>query len=245
MITVTQGNSSLTLQFDDHQRVLSAHSLSEDPVVAWLCHWLPGRDLRAAQEEAAEELLTSKPHYGLMEARLIDALLKDALYLTHRKVEVSGVIVCRCRQVTRESIREAIAQNPEQSREDLTLSCKAGSGCGSCISDLEKLLMDARPKNKRWHDKPNSHWVLLLQESLERWQQRNAGYPDLSVKGFQEGVVRVHVEGSLSADQEWDLINSLSDYWAEGFPAALSLFLDFSLRSASSLAQTAKISSER
>lgn len=239
MITVTQGDSTLTLQLDDHQRVLAAHSLSEDAVLLWLCRWLPGRNVREAQEIAGEELLLAHPQWGLQEARLVDVLLKDVLYRTHRKVEISGVIICRCRNVTRETIREAIATDPLMLREDLTKMCKAGSGCGSCISDLDKMLADARPKSKRWYDQPHSHWVLLVQESLERWHSRNTQYPAMAVKSFQEGVVRVQVQGVLSADQEWDLVQGLSDYWAEGFPAPLSVFLDFSL------AQTAKISSDR
>lgn len=239
MISVTQGDLTLTLQLDDHQRVLTAHTLSDEAVLLWLCRWLPGRNVREAQEVAGEELLLAHPQWGLQEARLVDALLKDVLYRTHRKVEISGVIVCRCRQVTRETLREVISANPDMSREDLTIMCKAGSGCGSCISEIEKMQADAKPKAKRWYDQPHSHWVLLVQDSLERWQSRNSQYPALLVKSFQEGVVRVQVQGSLSADQEWDLVQGLSDYWAEGFPAPLSVFLDFSL------AQTAKISSER
>ncbi len=239
MITVTHGDSSLTLQLDDQQRVLAAHSLNDDDVLMWLCRWLPGRSIQEAQEVAGEELLLAHPLWGLQQARLVDTLLKDVLYRTHRKVEVSGVVICRCRNVTRETIRDAINTDPTMAREDLTIMCKAGSGCGSCIGDLEKMLADARPKAKRWHNEAHSHWVLLLQDSLERWQTRNTQYPPMTIKSFQEGVVRVHVTGSLTADQEWDLVAALSDYWAEGFPAALSVFLDFSL------AQTAKISSER
>ncbi len=94
----------------------------------WLCRWLPGRNVREAQEVAGEELLLSHPQWGLQEARLVDVLLKDVLYRTHRKVEISGVIICRCRNVTRETIRDAIATDPTMAREDLTIMCKA-----SCI----------------------------------------------------------------------------------------------------------------
>ena len=143
MITVTHGDSSLTLQLDDQQRVLAAHSLNDDDVLIWLCRWLPGRSIQEAQEVAGEELLLAHPLWGLQQARLVDTLLKDVLYRTHRKVEVSGVIICRCRNVTRETIRDAINTDPTMAREDLTLMCKAGSGCGSCIGDLEKMLADA------------------------------------------------------------------------------------------------------
>ncbi len=238
MMTITQetptGKAVLHLQLDDGQRVLAAQSLStglpsEEAVLQWLTHWLPGQALLTAQERVGEELLLQHPQWGLMEARLVESLLRDAVYRTHRKVEISGVIVCRCKKVTRETLRDALAVNPTMSREELTCQTHAGSGCGQCISELQELIEAAQPLKRRWHGEANSHWVLLLQDSLLRWCQHNPSWPPLAIGQFQHGVVRVEVKGELSADQEWELVRQLSDYWSEGFPAPLDVFLDFSI----------------
>ena len=238
MITITQdtlaGRAVLNLQFDESQCVLFAHGLCEgsereEAVVAWLVSWLPGKPLLSAQEEVGEELLLQHPSWGLSEARLVESLLRDAVYRTHRKVEVSGVIVCRCKKVTRETLREAIELTPTMSREELTCQTQAGSGCGQCIHDLEELLQQAKPQVRRWHGEPNSYWVLQVQDSLNRWCERNSNWPQLTVTQFQEGVVRIRVAAHLTADQEWDLLQLLADYLAEGFPSRLDIFLDFSI----------------
>lgn len=231
MTTVTVGSETLHLTFDDQFRVLAAETLAQSAVLQWLCRWLPGRELRVAQEVAGEEMLLAHPQWGLAEARLVDAFLKDALYRTHLKVQVTGQMVCDCRQVTRETIHQSLST--ATTREEVTQLTQAGAGCGTCHPEIEKMLLDVKPKSKRWQGEANSHWVLTLQDSLTRYQQHNTHYPHLTVDSFLDGIVRVKVKGELTADQEWDLINGLTNYWADGFPAGLAVFLDFSLAQAS------------
>jgi bacterioferritin-associated ferredoxin len=229
-IETSKGQSTLNLKFDDHFRVLSAQSLtdgSQEEVLDWLCQWLPGKVLSEAQHNAAEILLTSHPQWGLKEAQLVDELLKEALYRTHPKVEVSGVIICNCHKVSKEVILNAIGEST--TREQLTAQTKAGSGCGKCISVLEQMIVDKKPKAKRWNGKANSQWIIELQESLNHFSKRRADLPKLLIVSFKDGAVKVSVEGTITADQEWDLVNDLTQFWAEGFPAGLAVFLDFSL----------------
>lgn len=232
------GQTTLNLQFDDHRRVLSAQGLSvgdqaAEEVLNWLCQWLPGRELTVAQEKAAEELLTTHPHWGLSEAKLVDTLLRDAVYQTHRQVKVTGMILCACHKVDRQVVQDYIRENPNCTRADVVANTKASSGCGKCAHDVEVLIEAAAPLEKRWNGEANSAWILKLQESLNLWLSRKTHYPQMSIMSFKAGVVKIKVIGTLSADQEWDLVNELSDYWSEGFAAAFSVFLDFSLAQAS------------
>jgi bacterioferritin-associated ferredoxin len=237
------GFVELRLSLTSTQKIMHAEAHSEASraqiILDWLAPWLKGKELISAQSTVGETILVQHPDWSLAEARFCEALLKEAVFRTHRKVEVSGVIVCTCRKVTRETIVECLTANPGIERTDLTRLCSAGSGCGSCIGALEALVEKHRPQDRRWHGEPYSRWVLKIEETLQIWRERNPAYPELTVKTFQNGVVKVLVEGTLTADQEWDLTRELTDYWAEGFPAPLSVFLDFSL------AQTSKISSIR
>jgi bacterioferritin-associated ferredoxin len=232
------GHTTLNLQFDDHRRVLSAQGLSDgdqsaEEVLNWLCQWLPGRELTVAQESAAEELLTSHPEWGLLEAKLVDTLLRDAVYQTHRQVKLTGMILCFCHKVDRQVVQDFIRDNPNCTRADVVANTKASSGCGKCAHDVEALIEAAAPLEKRWNGDTNSNWILKLQESLNLWLIRKIQYPKMDITSFRVGVVKIKVNGALTADQEWDLVNELSDYWSDGFAASFSVFLDFSLAQAS------------
>lgn len=47
--------------------------------------------------------------------------------------------ICHCRMVERERIEQSIFQG-SRSREDVSRTTLAGTGCGSCRADLEKIL---------------------------------------------------------------------------------------------------------
>lgn len=223
------GSSTLHLQFDHEYRVLSAQAIGDaemEPILNWLCHWLPGQSISTARELAGEELLLTHPHWGLKEARTVEGLLKEAVYRTHLKVSVTGAEICRCRKVNRETILENLA--PGVTREMLTEKTKAGSGCGICHSVLEEMIKSFKAPSKRWHGEPYSHWVLQLEDSLALFLKHHKHFPQLTIKSFHDGVVKVEVKGSLNSKEEWELTEALSSYWAEGFPEPLSVFLAFS-----------------
>jgi bacterioferritin-associated ferredoxin len=49
------------------------------------------------------------------------------------------VIVCSCRAVTERTVEAAIASGARRI-DDLALRCGAGSGCGGCWPELERLI---------------------------------------------------------------------------------------------------------
>ncbi len=223
------GGATLHLQFDHEFRVLSAQAIANEeyePVLNWLCQWLPGQSISTARESAGEELLLTHPEWGLKEARTVESFLKEAVYRTHLKVSVTGAEVCRCRKVSRETILENLA--PGVTREMLTEKTMAGSGCGICHSVLEEMIKSFKAPSKRWHGEAYTHWVLQLEDSLALFLKHHPHFPKLTIKSFQDCVVKVHVMESLNSKDEWDLTDALSRYWAEGFPEPLSVFLAFS-----------------
>jgi len=56
-------------------------------------------------------------------------------------------IICKCLQVTEETIRSAIASGNLQTVEEVTRACKAGGGCHSCHI-LIQLFIDQHQEGK-------------------------------------------------------------------------------------------------
>jgi bacterioferritin-associated ferredoxin len=228
-IETPEGKTALRLFWDEHRRITDVQFLSEErqqDVLEWLRLWMMGKTLDQAYTQAPEQLLLASSAWGLKEARFVDLLLKEALYQTHKKVEIFGITICKCKKVSKDQLDAVVSSC--SSLEELKALTKAGTGCGKCVPDLTAMLEKNRARPKRWHDRPNSYWIEELQLSLERWVEHSQKYPPLSVKAFQAGVVTVSVDGRLNGDQEWELTQELAAYWAEGLPEPVGVFLAFS-----------------
>lgn len=234
------GPVKLYLQLTVDRRVQEAWGETDgDPktqaMMDWLCPWLAGLDMARAYETVAEEYIRAFPEATWTWSQLPQELVRQALYQTHPHVNVVKVdpLICRCHKLTESTLKAALKEHPQSDVQALGLLTKAGTGCGSCRPQLEQLVSQNRPASRRWHGESNAHWGLKVQESLDVWRGRTrllwVQDKDLKVSAFHDGIVRVRVDGGLTADQEWELSQALGDYWAEGFPADLSLFLDFDL----------------
>lgn len=51
-------------------------------------------------------------------------------------------IICNCMQVTRGDIIKAIKEKSLQTLEEVGEETQAGTGCGSCLEDIEKILKE-------------------------------------------------------------------------------------------------------
>ena len=54
----------------------------------------------------------------------------------------SNEIICNCMQVTRGDIVKAIKDKALQTLEEIGEETEAGTGCGSCLEDIEKILKE-------------------------------------------------------------------------------------------------------
>ncbi len=226
------------LSLDERRRVRDAWwegRPSDDPQLSWLAGWLAGHGLAWAFENVADAAMRALPHSRLRDAALPQEVVRQALYRTHPVVRgEEAAQLCRCHRVSEATVKAALLARPGLGLDALKAQTMAGTGCGSCVPKLEELARRHAPPARRWHGESHATWALRLEESLAAWKKR-ARFPwaaekTFSVLSFQAGVVVVRVEGGLTADQEWDLASALTDYWAEGFPEALSVSLDFSLR---------------
>ncbi|WP_412768518.1 Fe-S cluster assembly protein NifU [Leptolyngbya sp. KIOST-1] len=87
----------------------------------------------------------AKMHCSVMGQEALEA----AIY-KYRGIEVEhheddeGTLVCACYGITEKKIRRAIAENDLTTVEQVTNYVKAGGGCGSCLANIEDLIVDAQ-----------------------------------------------------------------------------------------------------
>jgi hypothetical protein len=235
------GTLEVTLGVDARDRVsrldVALGGGAYAPELAWLSAWAQGRGLEDAYDKVAEAFWAALPTHPWAQAELPREILRQGLYRLRPKVKLGekvDPVICRCHKLTESSLVSALSWLPERTVEALSTTTRAGTSCGSCKPDLERLIAAQRGPSRRWHGEPPAVWVLKLEESLAHWRTRAplawvAG-KTVEVASFKDGVVVVRIVEGLTADQEWELAGALNDYWREGFPAALSVFLDFNLR---------------
>jgi Fe-S cluster assembly protein NifU len=87
-----------------------------------------------------------KMHCSVMGQEALEQALKNMRGEAPSKMEHSheGTLICECFGVFDEEILRAIKENDLKTVEDVTNFTKAGGGCGKCIDDLERLLVEAR-----------------------------------------------------------------------------------------------------
>jgi len=113
-----------------------------------------------------------KMHCSVMGYEALEAAIANYRGEKPREVE-EGEIVCECFGVTDQKIKRAIKENNLHTVEDVTNFTKAGGGCGGCIPDIEKMLMEvwaekvltepAAPKKKL----TNIQKIAMIQEIIE------------------------------------------------------------------------------
>ncbi|WOD40126.1 Fe-S cluster assembly protein NifU [Nodosilinea sp. E11] len=87
----------------------------------------------------------AKMHCSVMGQEALEA----AIY-KYRGIEIEhheddeGTLVCACYGITETKIRRAIAENDLSTVEQVTNYVKAGGGCGSCLANIEDLILDAQ-----------------------------------------------------------------------------------------------------
>ncbi len=114
-----------------------------------------------------------KMHCSVMGREALEAAI--ASYMGERPVPPAEKeeYVCKCFEVSEEKIRKVIIENHLTTVEDVTNFTKAGGDCGSCIPEIEAILMDIwsvkPPEMPTAHKKlTNLQKIALIQDILER-----------------------------------------------------------------------------
>ncbi len=103
-------------------------------------HGLNSEELRRRIENELGEFPQSRGHCV---AVCVDAL--HAAFADHRAYQIEEfrgetALICTCFGIAEETIVSCITQNSHETVEEVTGTCRAGSGCGSCRMLIQELI---------------------------------------------------------------------------------------------------------
>jgi assimilatory nitrate reductase catalytic subunit len=123
------------LEVSDKRRgVLSVAAVFDGALEA--CLFL-ARDAASLPNEAAVIPMLGAPVPDAARSRILAGRMYDA-------TAAEGPKVCACFGVTRDAVRHAVATHRLGSVQQIGAMLRAGTNCGSCISELEEILRDVR-----------------------------------------------------------------------------------------------------
>ena len=137
----------IAMRFDDEFRVAAiafeATSFpAARPVASALCRAILGATLDQASAVSIPDLarMSRLPERSVVVRTVHFA--KSAALLPHlgRRARSGPAITCTCFQIETATIRSAILRHRLTTVEDVKRQTKAGSGCGTCRPDLQRLL---------------------------------------------------------------------------------------------------------
>lgn len=87
----------------------------------------------------------AKMHCSVMGQEALEAAIYNYRGITiEAHDDDEGSLVCACYGITEKKIRRAIAENDLDTVEQVTNYVKAGGGCGSCLANIEDLILDVK-----------------------------------------------------------------------------------------------------
>jgi NifU-like protein len=92
----------------------------------------------------------AKMHCSVMGQEALEAAIYKyrGIEVEHHDDDDEGTLLCKCFGVTENKVRRFILENELQTVEQVTNYIKAGGGCGSCLADIEDVLLEAqKPTN--------------------------------------------------------------------------------------------------
>lgn len=104
--------------------------------------------------QALGGLPKEKMHCSVMGREALEAAIANyrgeiAPIQPHAHEAVDGEMICHCFGVTDNAIRRVVKENDLKTVEDVTYYIKAGGGCGQCIPDIERLILEVRGEQAR------------------------------------------------------------------------------------------------
>jgi NifU-like protein len=153
-----------------------------------------------------------KMHCSVMGREALEAAIA---YYKGEKIEKEeedeGRLVCKCFGISEGKIRKVALENNLKTVEDITNFTKAGGACGSCINDIEDILIDIwkdeeliKKSREREIKKPkkltNLQKINLVQETVEREirPQLKKDGGDIELIDIEGNIVKVAFRGHCS-----------------------------------------------
>jgi bacterioferritin-associated ferredoxin len=158
-------------------------------------------------------------HLEMLHAGLDIYQGKDYLY------REASPLVCRCFGVREKDISEHLHQTTAPTLQTLAESLKAGLGCRSCLSQLNRWLDSGRPQSEGRYFKQRSYadWLLLTDKAIRR-MPHHEGW-NLEVKKFKAHQVLITYDKEVTQREEEEFSLALQRFLAGAVDSDLGFFL--------------------
>ncbi len=174
----------LTFKLDDEGRISEAKfqtfgCASAIASSSALTEMLIGKTIEEAEKitnkdiiDYLGELPKQKVHCSVMGREALEAAIYN--YRTGKKLnrELDGEVVCHCFGVTDKTIEKFVRDEKLTTAEQVADACKAGSGCGQCVPEIEAIIQRVMDEEKaRAEKKPQMtqlQKIRLIEETINR-----------------------------------------------------------------------------
>jgi NifU-like protein len=97
----------------------------------------------------------AKMHCSVMGQEALEAAIFKyrGIEVEHHDDDDEGVLICSCFGITENKIRRVVIENDLTEIEQVTNYIKAGGGCGSCLADIEDILIEVQAEKVALKDR--------------------------------------------------------------------------------------------
>lgn len=97
----------------------------------------------------------AKMHCSVMGQEALEAAIFKyrGIEVEHHDDDDEGVLICSCFGITDNKIRRVVIENDLTEIEQVTNYIKAGGGCGSCLADIEDILIEVQAEKAALKDR--------------------------------------------------------------------------------------------
>ncbi|MEM7769674.1 MAG: Fe-S cluster assembly protein NifU [Cyanobacteria bacterium P01_A01_bin.37] len=97
----------------------------------------------------------AKMHCSVMGQEALEAAIFKyrGIEVEHHVDDDEGVLICSCFGITENKIRRVVIENDLTEIEQVTNYIKAGGGCGSCLADIEDILIEVQAEKAALKDR--------------------------------------------------------------------------------------------
>lgn len=141
----------------------------------------------------------AKMHCSVMGQEALEAAIYKyrGIEVEHHDDDDEGILICSCFAITKNKIRRVAIENDLTEIEQVTHYIKAGGGCGSCLADIEDILIEVQAEKAALTSRVNTQ--------IENTKTENTTTPTRTLSPIQkialiQSVIEEEVRPILIAD---------------------------------------------
>lgn len=229
---------TLYLRFDNRDVVMAAsYTGNTDPWLSSLCELVKFKTLNEANQLTFEDwkkvFKDDQSFWEMLEDSSHDVffvaleMLKVALNIFRGRdylYEKMSPLICRCFGIREADVLDHMKKEEHPTVESLGISTKAGMGCRSCVSQLNRWLVTAdKAATRHFKGRSIADWLLMIDASLVLFPRAQEW--KMEIESFKSGQVIISFDKDTSQKEEEEMGRKLQGFLASDLDSDLSFFL--------------------